>query len=106
MKNRQKRKFEVILKCKHHFFTILKKSFFEKTSFDIRSLFVFIQYYCSKNPLYICQKKAGMISKGTPDDWAGFVREIYCQQIWDWLHEQYPLSGEIQVILSSTYYKL
>lgn len=64
-------------RCKNgHEYGIRKYSFFERSSFNIRYLIVFIKYYLEGHSLLRSAKSANMDYKNTAVNWASYIRDV------------------------------
>ena len=79
-----------------HEFTMRKKSFFERSSYNIRDLVIFIKYYIEGHSLNQCALSTGMDYKHTAVNWASYIRELFCQYVFDAYH-MINFEGEVEI---------
>ena len=79
-----------------HEFTMHKNSFFEKSSYNIRDLIIFIKYYIEGHSLHQCALNTGMDYRHTAVNWASYIRELFCQYVFD-TYERITFDGEVEI---------
>ncbi|CAC5426120.1 unnamed protein product [Mytilus coruscus] len=84
-------------RCKKgHELGMRKNSFFERSSYNIRDLIVFIKYYIEGYSLHMSAKCANMEYKSTSVHWASYIREMFCEYIYT-EYEMIRFQGDVEL---------
>ena len=73
-----------------------KNFFFEKSSYNIRDLIIFIKYYIEGHSLHQCALNTGMDYRHTAVNLASYIRELFCQYVFD-TYERITFDGEVEI---------
>ena len=77
-------------------FGMRKYSFFEGSACDIRDLMIFLKQYLEGNSLHQCVLATGMDYRHTAVDWANFIRELFCQYVYD-KYNMTMFKGDVEI---------
>ena len=97
LNRRQRLKDKYSFRCRGgHELSMRKNSFFEGSSYNIRDLMIFMKYYIEGHTLKRCALATNMDYKHTAINWASYVRELFCQYVFD-AYSMMNFEGEVEI---------
>ena len=73
-----------------------KFSFFEGSAYNIRDLMIFLKQYLEGSSLHQCALATGMDYRHTAVEWAGYIRELFCQYVFD-KYNMTMFEGDVEI---------
>ena len=85
-------------RCKgsKHEYGMRKYSFFEGSAYNIRDLMIFLKQYLEGDSLHQCALATGMDYRHTPVDRASFIKELFCQYVYD-KYNMTMFEGDVEI---------